>query len=65
MAQKVTGLMRNLPRKKLCVPSTLEQASLLDVTPFAIPWRERTDNMRRTSSHEQWNWCCRQTCRSP
>lgn len=33
MVLKVTGSMRSLPRKKLCVPSTLEQASLLGVTP--------------------------------
>ena len=32
MVLKVTGSMRSLPRKKLCVPSTLEQASL-GVTP--------------------------------
>jgi hypothetical protein len=37
MALKVTGSMRNLPRKKLCVPSTLEQASLLGGTPFRDP----------------------------
>jgi hypothetical protein len=30
MALKVTGSMRNLPRKKVCVPSSREQASLLD-----------------------------------
>jgi hypothetical protein len=35
MALKVTGSMRNLPRKKLCVPSTLEQASLLGGDPMA------------------------------
>jgi hypothetical protein len=37
MVLKVTGSMRNLPRKKVCVPSTLEQASLLGVTPFREP----------------------------
>jgi hypothetical protein len=37
MALKVTGSMRNLPRKKVCVPSTLEQASLLGVAPFRDP----------------------------
>jgi hypothetical protein len=37
MALKVTGSVRNLPRKKLCVSSTLEQASLLGVTPFDDP----------------------------
>jgi hypothetical protein len=37
MALRVTGSMRNLPRKKVCVPSTLEQASLLGVTPFRDP----------------------------
>jgi hypothetical protein len=37
MVLKVTGSMRNLPRKKVCVPSTLEQASLLGVTPFRDP----------------------------
>jgi hypothetical protein len=29
MVQKVTGSMRNLPRRKVCVPSRLERASLL------------------------------------
>ena len=38
-ALKVTGSMRNLPRKKVCVPSTFEQASLSGVTPL------RDDNM--------------------
>ncbi len=37
MVRKVTGSMRNLPRKKVCVPSRLEQASLLGVTPFRDP----------------------------
>ena len=32
---KVTGSIRNLPRKKVCVPSTLDQASLLGVAPGA------------------------------
>jgi hypothetical protein len=34
---KVTGSMRNRPRKKVCVPSTLEQESLSGVTPFRDP----------------------------
>jgi hypothetical protein len=33
MVLKVTGAMRNLPRKKVCVPSRPEQASLSGVTP--------------------------------
>jgi hypothetical protein len=33
MVLKVTGSMRNLPRKKVCVLSSLEQASMLDVIP--------------------------------
>ena len=37
MVLKVTGSMRNLPRKKVCVPSTLEQASLSGVTLFRAP----------------------------
>jgi hypothetical protein len=37
MVLKVTGSMRNLPRKKVCVPSTPEQTSLLGVTPFRDP----------------------------
>jgi hypothetical protein len=37
MVLKVTGSMRSLPRKKACVPVTLEQASLLGVTPFQDP----------------------------
>jgi hypothetical protein len=37
MALKVTGSIRSLPRKKVCVPSTLEQASLLGVAPFHDP----------------------------
>jgi hypothetical protein len=35
MALKVTGSMRDLPRKKVRVPSTFEQASLSGVTPFS------------------------------
>ncbi len=37
MVLKVTGSMRSLPRKRVCVPSTLEQASLFGVTPFRDP----------------------------
>ena len=37
MVLKVTGSMRNRPRKKVCVPATLEQPSLLDVTTFRDP----------------------------
>jgi hypothetical protein len=37
MALKVTGSMRNLPRKRLCVPSTADQASLLEDIPFRDP----------------------------
>lgn len=33
MVLKVTGSMRSLPRKKACAPTSLEQASLLGVTP--------------------------------
>jgi hypothetical protein len=33
MVLRVTGSMRNLPRKKVCVPSRLEQALLLGVPP--------------------------------
>jgi len=33
MVLKVTGSMRNLPRKKVCMSSRLEQPSLSGVTP--------------------------------
>jgi hypothetical protein len=37
MVLKVTGSIRSLPRKKACVPSTLDQASLVGVSPFLDP----------------------------
>jgi hypothetical protein len=37
MVLKVTGSIRGLPRKKACVPSTLDQASLVGVSPFLDP----------------------------